>query len=409
MNGEAAPCPHGITLRSLAAVEPYETYRAAREKGVVHWDSSLGGWVVLGFDECSAVLKDDATFVMAWRLLEGGDVALGKYGIFNLAGAAHTQAHRELLDFFNPRKNTGLRPAVRRLVRDSFERVAGVDSIDFIHDIAQRVPGLMGLAFLGVPQDESVLDRVHEANTKLQVYMQGFGDDPAALDALRGAQAELQALWGPTFEARRRAPQRDLISKLLAMQSTLPDWEESELVRQCLFFFGASFGNTANAIANAAYVLATDEEIQQGLRAHPEHIPVFVEEVLRVWASVQFRIRIATRDTQIAGQPIRAGERVIIVVGAANRDEHQFRHADQIDVERSASRRHLTFGVGTRYCVGATLARVEAEEVVSALISRERRVSLAHPGEQPHFGGLNYRVWEPLRLRVSRVSESAAS
>jgi hypothetical protein len=56
MNDEAAPCPHGITLRSLAAVEPYETYRAAREKGVVHWDSSLGGWLVLGFDECSAVL-----------------------------------------------------------------------------------------------------------------------------------------------------------------------------------------------------------------------------------------------------------------------------------------------------------------------------------------------------------------
>ena len=76
--------------------------------------SSLGGWTVLGFDECSAVLKDDSTFVMAWSTLEGGDAALGKYGIFNLTGEAHAQAHKELLDFFNPRKNLALRPAVRR-------------------------------------------------------------------------------------------------------------------------------------------------------------------------------------------------------------------------------------------------------------------------------------------------------
>jgi cytochrome P450 len=404
MNEDAAPRPRRTALRSLTAIDPYDTYRSAGEQSLVNWDDSLGGWTVLGFDECSAVLKDDSTFVMAWTTLEGGDAALGKYGIFNLTGEAHAQAHKELLDFFNPRKNLALRPAVRRVVQDSFQRIAGSDHVDFTHDIAQRVSGLMALAFLGVPQDESVLGLVHEANTKLQNYMQGFGDDPVALEELQTAQAQLQAMWTPTFEARRAQPRSDLVSKLLAMQSSLPDWQEEELASQCLFYFGASFGNTANTIANAAYVLATDEGLQQELREYPEQIPVFVDEVLRVWASVQFRIRIATRDTEIAGQPIRAGDRVILVVGAANRDERQFPDADRVDVKRTGSRRHLTFGVGSRYCVGATLARVEVEEILSALLGGDARISLAQPDGPAHFGGLNYRVWEPFLLRVSSGS-----
>jgi pimeloyl-[acyl-carrier protein] synthase len=395
-------CPHPAELRSLADIDPYAGYLAASEHGVIHWDESVRGWVVMDFEGCSAILKDDDTFVMAWSLLDGGDLALGRYGIFNLRGDAHTRMHKELLDFFNPRRNKGLQPAVRHLVRESFERLADSDSIDITRDLAQRVPGLMGLAFLGVPQDDAVLPIVHEANTRLQEYMQGFGDDPAKLEALREAHHRLAVMWSPVFEARRKSPQNDLISKLLAMQAALPDWDEEELARQALFFFGASFGNTANMIANAVYVLATSQRLQGELCEHPDRIPNFIDEVLRVWASVQFRIRITTRDTHIGGQLIRKGERVIALVAAANRDEGRFPEADEIDVERVNTRRHLTFGVGARYCVGATLARLEAEEVVRALLSGEYDVSLAPPTEPPIFAGLNYRVWEPLHLQAKQ-------
>lgn len=407
MSDSSGHCPRPPELRSLADVDPYAGYRAASQQGVIHWDESVRGWVVLDFEGCNAIIKDDDTFVMAWSLLDGGDLALGRYGIFNLRGDAHTRMHKELLDFFNPRKNKGLRPAVRHLVRESFERLANSDSIDVVHDLAQRVPGLMGLAFLGVPQDDAVLPIVHEANIRLQEYMQGFGDDPAKLEALREAHHRLAVMWSPVFEARRRSPQNDLISKLLAMQAALPDWEEEELARQALFFFGASFGNTANMIVNAVYVLATSQRLQDELREHPDRIPNFIDEVLRVWASVQFRIRIATRDTRIGGQLIRQGERVIALVAAANRDEGRFPEPDEIDVTRANTRRHLTFGVGARYCVGATLARLEAEEVVRALLSGEYDVSLAPPAEPPTFTGLNYRVWEPLHLQTGTRAKPA--
>lgn len=402
-------CPHAPELRSLADIDPYAGYLAASQRGVIHWDESVRGWVVMDFEGCNAILKDDDTFVMAWSLLDGGDIALGRYGIFNLGGNAHTRMHKELLDFFNPRRNKELEPAVHRLVRESFERLAGSGSIDIVRDLAQRVPGLMGLAFLGVPQDDAVLPIVHEANIRLQEYMQGFGDDPAKLEALREAQHRLAVMWSPVFEARRKSPQNDLISKLLVLQAALPDWEEEELARQALFFFGASFGNTANMIANAVYTLSTSQRLQSELCEHPDRIPDFIDEVLRVWAAVQFRIRITTRDTHIGGQLIQKGERVIALVAAANRDEGQFPEPDQIDVTRVNTRRHLTFGVGARYCVGATLARLEAGEVVRALLSGKYDFRLAPPAEPPIFAGLNYRVWEPLHLQANQSESSAPS
>ena len=249
-------CPHQTNLRSLADLDPYPAYRSAAEKAPVHWDHSMGGWVVFGFDACSAVLKDEPDFVMPWTALEGGQEALGRYGIFNLTGEAQARAHKELLDFFNPRKSPHLQATVERLVEDSFARVKELGQVDFINAVARRVPGLMALAFLGVPQDEDLLETVHDANTKLQNYMQSFGDDPQALAELQAAQDRLAELWGPSIEARRQRREPDLISRLLDQQESLADWAPRELISQCLFYFGASFGNTANAIANAAYMLA---------------------------------------------------------------------------------------------------------------------------------------------------------
>jgi cytochrome P450 len=392
-------CPHQTNLRSLANLDPYPAYRSAAEEAPVHWDDSMGGWVVFGFDACSAVLKDEPGFVMPWTAFEGGQEALGRYGIFNLTGAAQARAHKELLDFFNPRKSPQLQATVERLVEDSFARVKESGQADFINAVARRVPGLMALAFLGVPQDEDVLETVHHANTKLQNYMTSFGDDPQALAELQAVQDGLAELWGPSIEARRRRREPDLISRLLDQQESLADWAPRELISQCLFYFGASFGNTANAIANAAYMLAVDDRWLPELRRRPQTVPVFVDEVLRVWGSVQFRIRIATRDTEIAGQPVGKGDRVIAVVGGANRDDRQFRNADDIDLDRAGTRRHLTFGVGARYCVGATLARLEAEQVVRALVSSAGELRLSTSAEAgSRFAGLNYRVWEPLTV-----------
>jgi hypothetical protein len=297
-----------------------------------------------------------------------------------------------------------MRPTVQRIVAESFELVEHKQDFDFIRDIALRVPGMTGLAFLGVPQDETVLGFIHSANARLQEYMQNFGDDPKFLVELKEAHRTLQTLWGPTIEERRHQPTGDLISKLWEMRRSRLDWDGDEIIRQCLFFFGASFGNTANTIANIAYVLADDNRWQQVLREDAHRIPNFVDEVLRVWASVQFRIRIASKDLDLAGQRIRNGDRVIVVVASANRDETQFANPNEIDIERPGSRHHLTFGVGQRYCVGASLARVESEEVVRAMLADNIVIRFSDDDIRPSFTGLNYRVWAPLRLQL-RISE----
>jgi cytochrome P450 len=387
-------CPHQTSLRSFADLDPYDAYDAAARATAVSWDESFGGWVVLRYAECAHVLKEADTFPMPWNLLDGGQLALGKYGIFNLTGPPHGIMHKYLLDYFNPRKNKELPPLVRQLVAESLDRVASQPSFDFVIDVAERVPGMMAFGFLGIPPDEEALRPIHEANHALQLYMQSYGDSAEAVEQLRAAHRMLEPYFGPTIEARKTVRANDLISLLWNLSDGHRDWGHDEMIAQCLFYFGASFGNTASALANAAYYLLSDAGIYRQLTERPERIATFADEVLRAWAAVQFRIRVSTVDTELGGQPIAQGDRLILAVGAANRDGTVFPAPADLDLDRPNTRRHLTFGLGPRYCVGATLARLETEELVRALV--ERYDTLTVTSGPPRFTGFNYRVFEPL-------------
>lgn len=113
MSDRLSQCPHQTSLRSFVDLDPYDAYDAAARITAVAWDESFGGWVVLRYAECAHLLKEADTFPMPWNLLDGGHLALGKYGIFNLTGTPHGIMHKYLLDYFNPRKNKELQPLVR--------------------------------------------------------------------------------------------------------------------------------------------------------------------------------------------------------------------------------------------------------------------------------------------------------
>lgn len=389
------------SFRALADVDPYPAFARAAERGPVAWDESFNGWVVLDYPTCAEVLKNTEMFPMPWNSIEGGHVALGRHGIFNLTGHEHETAHKVLLDYFNPRKNPDLGAMVRRITAECFERAMAHDEFDFVAAIAQRVPGMMAFAFLGIAPSDEGLRTIHVANRALQVFMQSYGDSPDAVAQLHEAHAMLEPYFGAAVESRRTDRRNDLISLLWNLSDERGDWDHDEMIAQCLFYFGASFGNTANTIANAAYLLLTDPDMTQQLASDPAATGTYVDEVMRAWAAVQFRIRVAAADGEIAGQPIEKGDRVVLAVASANRDDALFPHSDTIDVARSNSRRHLTFGLGPRYCVGALLARLEVEEVVTTLIRLGTRVRLTSP--EPNFDGLVYRLFEPLTMTVAAV------
>ena len=124
MSDRLSQCPHQTSLRSFVDLDPYDAYDAAARITAVAWDESFGGWVVLRYAECAHLLKEADTFPMPWNLLDGGHLALGKYGIFNLTGTPHGIMHKYLLDYFNPRKNKELQPLVRERSPKSLDRVA---------------------------------------------------------------------------------------------------------------------------------------------------------------------------------------------------------------------------------------------------------------------------------------------
>lgn len=339
---------------------------------------------------------DVASFPMPWTVFEGGIAALGRYGLYNIEGQEHKERHKLLVEFFNPMRNKTLRPSVERLVAESFERVKGRGPVDFYTEIALRIPSYMAMDFLGLPGDDDTMAVVKLGIQRLLRYVETLGDDPQALRDLMDVHAQLAVLWGPAIEERRRQPRADVVSSLVALERERADCAPNEIVAQCLFLFTASLSNTANAISNAVYLYLSEARWSAALEARPETIATFVDETMRVWSAVQFRVRMAASDMVIAGQPVKKGQRVFVVVGAANRDGHKFPNPTVFDLERKDAAQHLTFGRGARFCAGAPLARMEIEEVVRTLASSSYQVRLLDPAVK--FGGLNYRARAPLMV-----------
>ena len=384
-------------LRDLEDADPYPFLAAAREEMAAYWDESMNGLVLLRFADCHEVLSSDDRFPMPWNRIPGGKEALGEFGVFNLFGAEHERMHDLLLEYFNPRRNTTLRPAAERLVDLAFERAQAKPVWEFGADIADLVPGLMAMTFLGLPEDESILVAIHHANHALQVFMQSYGDDEPARVRLREQKEALRPIFQPTIDARRAEPANDLLSILVAESERSGGWDEDEMLSQCLFLFGASYGNTANALTNMVHWIVERPELRERLMANDfKAVPAYVEEIMRVWPSVQMRIRIATEDCEVGGIAIAAGTRVLPMVASANRDPAQYPEPEEIDVRRSGLRRHLAFGVGPRYCVGASLARLEAQVVIERLLLRFDELRPVVGDEPPIFRGLNYRTFRPL-------------
>ena len=397
-------CPVHSGLKALADHDPYGFFADALAGGPVRWDETMNGLLVLGYEECEQVLKDARTFPMAWGLHEGGLTALGAYGIFNLTGERHIRMHHALLAYFDPDRNPSLRPTVERIIGDVLASAIAGGDFEFGDDVADVVTGLMALNFLGLPEDEALLGPLEDANTKLQRYMQSNGDDRAALAELEQAKSELRDLFFPAIQARRRQPGTDLISLLLTEFAEHGEPDDVELATQCLFYFGASHGNTANALTNIAFLMLSDPELEAGLRAGGDHaIQALVDESLRVWAAVQFRVRIAAVDTELAGVPITAGTRLIPVVASANRDPRRYSDPERLDPQRRSVKRHLTFGIGARYCVGASLARLESEVTVRLLLEHRAQLPVIDSTEPPLFRGFNYRGFRPLPITAQAV------
>jgi cytochrome P450 len=219
---------------------------------------------------------------------------------------------------------------------------------------------------LGVPASERAVFKrwSEEIGALLDPFV-----TPEALERGMKSAVEMQRFFFEIFADRRARPRDDLVSALVAVEERGDVLSESELFATCALLLGAGHQTTTNLLGNALWALAENPDERHRLQVHPELMDSAVEEFLRHGSPVQVTARVATGDYRIDGKRIEKGDFVILALGAANRDPTVFREPDRLDLTR-APNPHVSFGQGIHFCLGAPLARMEAQIALDTLLRR---------------------------------------
>ncbi|WP_328329263.1 cytochrome P450 [Kribbella sp. NBC_00382] len=373
--------------------DPYRYYAELHKLGPVSLLEGGGGYaaVVTGYQAADQLLRDprfrvaddefsDELGGVGWR--EHPVLAVLNNSMMYSNGARHQQARRLFHQVFTPRRVAELEPAVGQLVDGLMDRLAERfdhdGEADFMTEFAYPLPSGVVAALLGIPQDDLAWfrPRVERINDFLDVV----GKTDEVLAAADQATRELSDYYRTLIAERRKAPTDDLISQLVeAIDAGLHKVSDYDLICNLLVLFNASFVTTIHLIGNGMWLLLDRPELRPAARS-----AAFVEEVLRYEAPVQFVARWSEEAASLAGTVLPPKEVVLVMLGAANRDSQRFPEPDLFDVDRP-NLKPLSFGAGPHYCLGASLARMEAQIAFPRLLERFPSLRSARPPvRNPH-------------------------
>ncbi|MBI3942131.1 MAG: cytochrome P450 [Chloroflexi bacterium] len=372
----------------------YQIYAQMRSMQPVMHLEDYGLWLAFGYDDVKYILSDYTNFSSDYSRMEttGGNTAQAEMQQ-NAGGNLGTSListdpprHRQLRDLvsraFSPRAVANLESRIVKLTHQMLDTVIAQGEIDLIGDLAYPLPVVVISEMLGVPPEDR--DQFKRWSDLVVASADSFlpGDTMSAADlAAQGeANQQMQAYFRRILQERRAAPQDDLVSGLIAAEiaaiseiasisGSRQKLSEDDIQAFCMLLLVAGNVTTTNLIGNSVLALLEHPDQFARLRANPDLWPAAIEEVLRYQSPVQAMFRIAARDSELAGQKVRAGDRMLAWIGSANRDEKKFPEADHFDIGRDPNP-HIAFGFGIHYCLGAPLARLEARVVLPIIFGR---------------------------------------
>jgi cytochrome P450 len=278
--------------------------------------------------------------------------------------ADHVRFQKLLKRYFTPGMVDRLRPRVREFTHELLDVVASKGQMDVVSDLAYPLPANVIAELLGMP----VGDREQlQAWSRDIVPIFGNGDVQQLRQSQR-SMLEMHDYLRVLAADRRRTPREDVLSMFMAAESE-GILTEDEAVANCVLLLFAGHETTANLIANGLVLLFDNPDQMALLRDDPDLTPLAVEEMLRCDGPAGAVGRVATEPVELAGHPVPAGKHIYLALMAANRDPDVFPDPDRFDIRRERSR-HLAFGMGTYYCLGAALARMETDECLRILLAR---------------------------------------
>ena len=388
---------HLLTPAYLA--DPYPYYHQLRCEAPVYWSEAMEAWLLTRYGDAEATLRDP-------RLVSGTRIAAAvrqlpetvQPEVQALEGHIstwmgfidppdHTRLRALVSNAFTPRMIRGLGPRIQAIVDELLDRVQEAGRMDLIADFAFPLPAIVIAEMLGLPPEDR--EQFKQWSNDVMAFL---GTGRSRVDVARRAQQGVYALKDylrGIFRQRRQRPEEDLISALLVVEEEGDRLSEEEMFGMCVFLLVAGHETTLALIGNGLLALLRNPEQKQMLQEDPGLIDSAVEEFLRYDSPIQHQTRVAREDFELEGQRIRRGDRVLPMLGAANRDPAQFADPDRLDIRRQPNP-HLAFGYGIHFCLGAPLARLEGQIAIRTILRRLPRMQLTE-------GNLRWRVHTSMR------------
>lgn len=357
--------------------DPYPSYDKLRTHAPVLHLPALNGYLVSRNADAALVLRDKRfgkDYVTRITRRFGPEAlnepvyrAMGRW-MLTQDPPDHTRLRGLVVKAFTARRVEDMRPKIQAIVDDSIDRVIGRGRMDLISDFAFRLPVIVICDMLGIPEtDREIFFKRERTGGRL---LDPVPLSRAEIDEANAAHANSEAYFQRLFDLRRREPGDDLTTQLVQAEEAGSKLSNEELTANIILLFGAGHETTVNLIGNALLALHRNPDQLELLKSNLSLMPNAIEEFLRYDSSVQLTYHVAMEDVEIGGVKIPQGDNVMCLLGSANHDPAVYPdHPDRLDITRP-NVRPLSFGGGIHFCLGAQLARLEAEVALTTLLRR---------------------------------------
>ena len=412
-------------LRPEVRANPYPFYAQLRVQDPVYWDEEMGFWVLTRYADIASVYTDDR-FSRAQGLMSNfrrlpeaeQQIAEPVYHSFSKTmfyadPPYHTHLRGLMNNAFTPRRVEQMRPNIQRIVDELLDQVQANRNMDIVHDFAYPLPVIVIAELLGLPTNDR--ERFKGWSDDLFAILGTVRHSPQLMKRAAQSLTEMTEYMTELSRVRREEPRDDLLSVLLSVvdedeqlecphphhaqtqgglareRPTDAKLTQDELVANINILLSTGHETTTHLIGNGVLALLQHPDQMQQLKSRPALVHSAIEEIMRYDNPVQITYRSAIEDAEIDGKQMHKGDLINSILGSANRDPERYTDPDRFDITRNEGR-HLNFGLGIHFCIGASLVRLEAEIAFNTILRRFPKLQLETESldwqEHPVFRGL---------------------
>jgi cytochrome P450 len=378
--------PYGLVSPAIFT-DPHPIYHMLRYAEPVHWSQVLNAWVLTSYGDVFAALRDPRLSSALRR--EIGTAALApalqermrpidrflSLWVLNLDDPEHRRLRSLLSQGFTPRAMEAMRPHVESIASELLAALPADGRIDFVAQYARPLPVRVIAEMFGVPETDR--PRLAEWSRHISRFFEFGPSRPDVLENMTTSMREMTDYLRLVVADHRAHPREDVLNLLILAQDRGENLTEDQLLATCVMLLFAGHDSTVNLLGNGMLALLQHPDQLALLRADPGLAPNAMQEFLRFEPPVIRHDRVSREDFELHGHPVRAGQRVVLGLGAANRDPARFPNPDTLDITRKDASKHTTFGGGPHACIGGALAISQAVTAITLLLDRYPEISLA--------------------------------